>query len=302
MRKSLAKKSDDCVMRKGPFASSNQREGDGPVRKRRDGDSSKSPSSGLTRSHHRAVDPFDPFESFTAHADDALGVAPDAAPDARSGDGLNNPQGHQPAVAPYPPAAVPHQPTATPEAQNVAAAPPESTYTRSRGASGKNTNTSKSGSASSPPAPGRSLKGRALGYLSCREYSRTELSRKLAPFVDESSCLDTVLDMLERDGLLSNSRFTESLIHRRASRWGSARIVGELKRHAVDQSLIDSTSAQLRETELNRAMEVWRKKYGQLPETSAERGRQIRFLIGRGFSQAIVGKILRGIDDEWDGT
>lgn len=149
--------------------------------------------------------------------------------------------------------------------------------------------------------PARSLKGRALGYLSRREYSRSELARKLKPFVEESDSLETLLDTLEAENWLSDSRFAESLIHRRSSRLGASRIVGELKQHAVDRTLVDEASAQLRETELARAQAVWRKKFGQLPETAAERAKQARFLASRGFSGATIGKILKGIDEEWSG-
>jgi regulatory protein len=146
--------------------------------------------------------------------------------------------------------------------------------------------------------PVRSLKGRALGYLSRREYSRAELSRKLAPFVEEADSLETLLDSLEKEGWLSDSRFAESLLHRRASRLGANRIVGELKRHAVGQTLIEEASAQLRETELARALAVWRKKFDQLPQTPAERAKQARFLAARGFSGATIGKILKGLDED----
>jgi regulatory protein len=108
-----------------------------------------------------------------------------------------------------------------------------------------------------------------------------------------------VLDALEREGWLSDSRFAESLIHRRASRLGASRIVNELKRHAVGQTLIEEAGAQLRETELARAQAVWRKKFGQIPETPAERAKQMRFLAARGFSGATIGKILKGIDEDW---
>jgi regulatory protein len=147
--------------------------------------------------------------------------------------------------------------------------------------------------------PGPSLKGRALGYLSRREYSRAELSRKLMPYTDNADELEALLDSLVREGWLSDARFAESIIHRRAARLGATRIVGELKRHAVGDTLIEEVSAQLRETELARARAVWQKKYGKLPEAPAERARQARFLAARGFSMAIIGKILKGIEDDW---
>ncbi|WEY40404.1 recombination regulator RecX [Paraburkholderia sp. SUR17] len=154
-------------------------------------------------------------------------------------------------------------------------------------------------SAGTQQRPGRSPKARALAYLSRREYSRSELSRKLMPFVEDVGELDALLASLEREGWLSDSRFAESLVHRRASRLGTGRIVGELKRHAVGDTLIEQVSAQLRETELARAQSVWRRKYGQLPETPAERARQARFLAARGFSHATIAKILKGMEDDW---
>ncbi|MBR8211807.1 MULTISPECIES: recombination regulator RecX [Burkholderia] len=189
----------------------------------------------------------------------------------------------------------------------------EDVYTRSsqhprrtRRAAGASFGASSGGAASSdaPGAserksskPARSLKGRALGYLSRREYSRAELARKLAPYVDEGESIEPVLDALEQEGWLSDARFAESLVHRRASRVGVARIVSELKRHAVGDSLVEEVNAQLRETELTRAQAVWRKKFGALPQTPAERAKQARFLAARGFSSATIVKLLKVGDD-----
>jgi regulatory protein len=215
-----------------------------------------------------AGDSFDPFESFDAH-DRAAGLGPSTRSAVRGVGGFAGSTSDEPV------------------------------YTRSRRSPGDKASDQDSTSGSQRQRPTRSLKGRALGYLSRREYSRAELSRKLAPYVEEGDSLDAVLDALERENWLSDSRFTESLVHRRASRLGAGRIVGELKRHAVSSTLIEETAAQLRETELARAQAVWRKKYGQLPETPAERAKQVRFLMSRGFSQATVAKILKGIDEDF---
>ncbi|KVU25716.1 recombinase RecX [Burkholderia ubonensis] len=145
--------------------------------------------------------------------------------------------------------------------------------------------------------PARSLKGRALGYLSRREYSRAELARKLAPYAGEDESVEPVLDALEHEGWLSDARFAESLVHRRASRVGAARIVNELKRHAVGDTLVEEVGAQLRETEWARAQAVWRKKFGALPHTPAERAKQARFLAARGFSSATIVKLLKCGDE-----
>ncbi|HHL4082331.1 recombination regulator RecX [Burkholderia sola] len=160
----------------------------------------------------------------------------------------------------------------------------------SGGAASSDTPGARERKSSKPP---RSLKGRALGYLSRREYSRAELARKLAPYVGEDESVDPVLDALEKEGWLSDARFAESLVHRRASRVGVARIVSELKRHAVGDSLVEEVNAQLRETEWTRAQAVWRKKFGALPQTPAERAKQARFLAARGFSSATIVKLLK---------
>jgi regulatory protein len=170
---------------------------------------------------------------------------------------------------------------------------------------GSDASSSSSSSSSSSPVrtarpsrSGRSLKARALEYLSRREYSRSELARKLAPFSEEGDARDALLNALEGEGWLSDARFTESVVHRRAARMGTNRIVSELRRHSVDDALIQAVGAQLRETERSRAQAVWRKKYGQLPQTPAERAKQARFLATRGFSHETIAQVLKG-DDDW---
>ncbi|MCW0014646.1 RecX family transcriptional regulator, partial [Burkholderia pseudomallei] len=78
---------------------------------------------------------------------------------------------------------------------------------------------------------------------------------------------------------------------------GAARIVNELKRHAVGDALVEEVNAQLRETEWARAQAVWRKKFGALPQTPAERAKQARFLAARGFSSATIVKLLKCGDE-----
>ena len=65
-----------------------------------------------------------------------------------------------------------------------------------------------------------SLKARALKYLAAREHSRLELGRKLARYADENDDIEALLDWLEVNKFLSQSRFSESLINRRAQRFG----------------------------------------------------------------------------------
>jgi len=176
------------------------------------------------------------------------------------------------------------------ESQNA-----EPVYTRGSTGRGKASATGDS----KRKGPQLSLRGRALGYLSRREHSRTELSRKLTPHLGEGDSLDTLLDGLEREGWLSNERFVESVVHRRGTRLGTSRIVHELKRNGIDETLIQDAGTELKKTELTRAREVWSKKFGELPTTPAERAKQARFLATRGFNGGTIVKVLKAGDDEF---
>lgn len=148
------------------------------------------------------------------------------------------------------------------------------------------------------PPKGPSLKMRAVGYLSRREHARDELARKLAPHAEDPNEVERVLDALEKEGWLSTERFAQSLVHRRASRQGAARIVQELRQHGVDDAQVSELREQLRATEYERALEVWRKRFGARPEDRAAYAKQARFLASRGFAHDVIRRILGAGDDD----
>lgn len=148
--------------------------------------------------------------------------------------------------------------------------------------------------------PTLSLKGRALSYLARREYSRLELRRKLQPYAEDPEAIERVLDGLEQERLLSDTRFAESVVHRRAQRVGTSRVISELKQHKIDPETVAAVTDALRQTELARARVVWEKKFGEVATTPEARAKQMRFLAARGFSRTVIGKIVRGGDDFLD--
>lgn len=149
------------------------------------------------------------------------------------------------------------------------------------------------------PAPKLSLKGRALKYLAAREHSRAELLRKLAPHAEEPAEVERVLDELEARGLLSAERFVESLLHRRAARFGTARLRQELQQHKLPADAVAQAVEALRGTELERARAVWQRRFGGEPAAdAAERARQMRFLTARGFSSEVIRRVVRGADGD----
>ena len=143
------------------------------------------------------------------------------------------------------------------------------------------------------PRPPLSLKGRALRLLSQREHSRAELERKLAPHEEEPGTLVQALDELQARGFISEERVVESVVHRRASKLGTARVQQELVAKGLSAQAMTEALAQLRSTELDRAREVWARKVGETSADPKERARQMRFLLSRGFAAEVVRQVTR---------
>ena len=162
--------------------------------------------------------------------------------------------------------------------------------------------------------PQRSLKARALQYSAQREQSRLELRRKLLPHAQAEIAaaeaashadaeasdvvgasaterVDAVLDWLVAHDYLSSERFVESRVHARAPRFGNLRIRQELKQHAV--VLPPGAAQALKDSELDRARAVRSRKFPEPPSSAAEMARQMRFLMGRGFSPEVIRRALR---------
>ncbi len=143
-----------------------------------------------------------------------------------------------------------------------------------------------------------SLKGRALRLLSSREYSRLELERKLARFEEEPGSLAAALDELQAKGFINEQRVLESVVNRRSGKLGAVRIQRELQDKGLAPQAVADAVAALRSTELARAQEVWRKKFG-VPATEARgRASQARFLAARGFGGEVIRRLLRLPDDD----
>ena len=162
-----------------------------------------------------------------------------------------------------------------------------------------------------------SLKARALRLLSMREYSRKGLAVKLeesaarmlkfqsseeetevlAPAIPLTAQIEAVLDDFEARGWLSDQRFAEALVRRRSERFGTRKIQDELAQAGVDSAKTIDLLKNLKETEYQRAHELWLRKFGALAIEQKERARQYRFLASKGFSSDVVSKVVAGRPD-----
>jgi regulatory protein len=62
----------------------------------------------------------------------------------------------------------------------------------------------------------------------------------------------------------------------------------------VDPKQSAKLLAGLKETEYQRAYELWTRKYGVAAPDQKERARQYRFLASKGFSSEVVAKVIGG--------
>ena len=144
------------------------------------------------------------------------------------------------------------------------------------------------------PQPKPTRKSPAQRLLSQREHSRLELSRKLQRYAEEGDDVEALLNFLEQNKWLSEERFSENLVHRRAARYGNSRIVAELQQHGIGGEMLAEVKASLKEDEVERCCEVWRRKFGAVAADAEGRQKQLRFLLSRGFSQKAIRAAMQG--------
>lgn len=148
-----------------------------------------------------------------------------------------------------------------------------------------------SSSATREPLSVAEVRAKAIMLLARREHSRMELRRKLSRSGGDEDAVETVLDALEVEKLLSDQRFAEGLVRVRGARFGSRRVADDLRRTGVGieaTALVDSLKA----SDDARAREVWERKFGAAPENASVRARQMRFLLSRGFPTDVIYRVV----------
>jgi len=145
-----------------------------------------------------------------------------------------------------------------------------------------------------------SLKGRALRLLSQRDHSRKELEQKLKPHEETPGELAEALDFLAAKDFINEKRVAESVVNRRSTKLGAARVRQELMAKGLPADDIADAVQAMRGTEFERALVVWRKKFGTPPSDASERGKQVRFLVSRGFAPDVVRRVVAGVDELCD--
>ena len=146
-----------------------------------------------------------------------------------------------------------------------------------------------------PKQQAPSLMGRALRYLSRREHSRQELRKKLLPYAESEIELDELMVKLEAQSWLSDERFAESLVRRKSERYGSLKIVDELKQQGIEGDSLLEIKERLKISDATRAWELWQRKFDTMvTKDHKEKSKQMRYLVSKGFPLSVVTRIVDG--------
>lgn len=170
------------------------------------------------------------------------------------------------------------------------------------------------------------LLAKAVAILSRREHSEKELRQKLQRYTDDFDAIDATISRLQRENWQSDERFVETFVQSREHRWGNQKILHALSQHDLDNAQLDELKEDLKDSEYERAREVWIKRFGakygvdlygdiestiddellegtehqSLEEQMKDKAKQVRFLASRGFSADVVYKVVntRGAPSE----
>ena len=146
----------------------------------------------------------------------------------------------------------------------------------------------------------KKIKARAIRLLSRREYSVSNLKKKLCDYahlfspVISSETVELVIEELIKNNWVSDERAVESLINQKITRCGAMRLRMELNKLGVKDELIENSLNKIKSSEYKRAFELLVKRYKHAPIDLKEIISQKNFLMRRGFDFDIC---RRAVDD-----
>ncbi|WP_324779252.1 recombination regulator RecX [Thiobacillus sedimenti] len=140
------------------------------------------------------------------------------------------------------------------------------------------------------------LRERALRLLARREHSRAELARKLEQAGFAAEDIAPLLDDFEARTWLSDRRFAESWVADHRAKAGSVKLAYDLRQRGVADEVIQAVLRESRDSEIERAREVWLKKFHCVAADASEKAKQMRFLQSRGFSPDVIRSVITACD------
>ena len=134
---------------------------------------------------------------------------------------------------------------------------------------------------------------KALDLLSRREHSRKELYLKLISRFESKEDINLILNKLEKNKLLSDSRFTEEYVQaRRRKGFGPIKISAELEKRGISDSLI-SAQINIYEDWDDLAQSTFQKRFPEgISKDFKKLQKQKNFLSNKGFTFYQIESVL----------
>ena len=145
------------------------------------------------------------------------------------------------------------------------------------------------------------LSALAYRWLTRRERSRAEMRAYLGRYSSDADAIERLLDALAERGLLSEDRLADQVIRSRRARGSAQRIRQEMARRGIADDVITQSTTGLEQGDLSVAYRLLRKRFRVPAADQAERERQLRYLLNRGFNRAIALKAVRAEGDDGAG-
>lgn len=145
----------------------------------------------------------------------------------------------------------------------------------------------------------RRARERALYLLDAREYSYTELFKKLEVNYDEEICYE-VLNRLAELGLINDRRYAERLgeylIEKK--RFGRYRASQEMYRRGLSREIINETLDKYDEDSVVRLYELVKEKYERYMTDEKGINKVRNALVRKGFSYDDINVVIKTVLDE----
>jgi len=141
--------------------------------------------------------------------------------------------------------------------------------------------------------PPKSLQARAIAALARREHSRAELRARLVATGAAPAEADAVLDEIAALGYLSDARFAQAQVERKAGAYSRRAIAAALKDKGVAADVVGAALAANAVEDHDAMVALWRRRFGAAPANEREKARQVRFLQSRGFALSAILRLLR---------
>lgn len=151
-----------------------------------------------------------------------------------------------------------------------------------------------------PPKPeNREIVSAALKLLAMRDMSRIQFVDKLKRKEFNDHDISEAIVWCEAEGWLNEARYAEVAARRLGHKYGASRVAATLRQKGVNDENVIHTIAAMKEGEFSRARDVWARKFDALPDATEARSKQTRYLQSRGFSFAVIKRVLSGeVEDD----